>query len=109
MGVDICRVQHFPQSDDLRATLWKHLPIMAISLGKQRFKRLYLDLFLDLLMSNLQRSTSSALSKHAAGQCLEQIAKLVGPNILRGRLMYDDQQRTYDQIMMERKQSMSAG
>ena len=106
--VDVCRVQHFPQGDDLRATLWRQLPSMAKALGKQRFKHLYLDIFLDLLMSNMERTTASALSKHAAGQCAEELAQLVGLPIFRGRL--DDYQKsTFDKAMRERQQQMPKG
>lgn len=105
---DVCRVQHFPQGDDLRATLWRQLPSMARALGKQRFKRLYLEVFMDLLLSNMERSTASALSKHAAGQCAEELSQLVGPSIFRGRLD-DYQQRTFDKAMQERQQQMPKG
>jgi hypothetical protein len=105
---DVCRVQHFPQSDDLRATLWRQLPSMARALGKQRFKRLYLDVFMDLLLSNMERSTASALSKHAAGQCAEELSQFIGPSIFRGRLD-DYQQRTFDRAMQERQQQMPKG
>lgn len=99
---DVCRVQHFPQSNDLRATLWRTLPIIAQALGKQRFKRLYLDVFMDLLFSNLESRTASELSIHAAGQCAEELANLVGMPIFRGRL--DDYQRdTFDRTMRERE------
>lgn len=105
---DVCRVQHFPQGDDLRATLWRQLPSMARALGKQRFKRLYCDVFMDLLLSNLERTTASALSKHAAGQCADELSQLVGPAIFRGR-MDDYQQRTFDRAMRERQQQMPKG
>lgn len=101
---DVCRVKHFPQGDDLRTTLWRQLPYIATTLGKQRFKRLYLGLFLDLLMQNLEESTASALSKHAAGQCAEELAQLVGPRIFRGRLD-DFQQAAFDQAMLERERA----
>jgi hypothetical protein len=101
---DVCRVKHFPQGDDLRTTLWRQLPSIATTLGKQRFKRLYLELFLDLMMQNLEESTASALSKHAAGQCAEELAQLVGPRIFRGRLD-DFQQAAFDQAMMERERA----
>lgn len=105
---DVCRVQHFPQSDDLRATLWRQLPSMARAMGKQRFKRLYLEVFMDLLLSNMERSTASALSKHAAGQCAEELSQFIGPSIFRGRLD-DYQQRTFDRAMQERQQQMPKG
>jgi len=99
---DVCRVQHFPQSDDLRTTLWRNLPGMAMALGKQRFKSKYLEIFMELLFTNLESRTASALSKHAAGQCAEELANLVGVAIFRARL--DDYQReTYDQTMRERQ------
>jgi len=105
---DVCRVQHFPQADDMRATLWRQLPSMARAIGKQRFKRLYLETFMDLLLSNMERSTASALSKHAAGQCAEELAQLVGLPIFRGRLD-DYQQATFDRAMRERQQQMPKG
>lgn len=101
---DVCRVKHFPQIDDLRTTLWRQLPAIAASLGKQRFKRIYLELFLDLLMQNLEEQTASALSKHAAGQCAEELAALVGMSIFRGRLD-DFQQEVFDRAMRERREA----
>jgi len=99
---DVCRVQHFPQSSDLRATLWRQLPTMASALGKQRFKRLYFEVFLDLMFSNMESRSASQLSIHAAGQCAEELAELVGLAIFRGRL--DDYQReTFDRVMRERR------
>lgn len=101
--VDVCRVQHFPQADDLRATLWRQVPEMAQALGKDRFKRHYLEIFVDLLFRTLDQRTASQLSKHAAGQCADELAKLVGPTIFRGRL--DDYQRQLlDQVLQERRQ-----
>ena len=105
---DVCRVQHFPQGDDLRATLWRQLPGMAHALGKQRFKRTYLTIFTDLLISNMERSTASALSKHAAGQCAEELAQLVGYSIFRGRLD-DYQQETFDKAMRDRQHNAPKG
>jgi hypothetical protein len=100
---DVCRVQHFPQSHDLRATLWHQLTPMAYALGKDRFKRLYLDIFIELLMSNLESRTATALSKHAAGQCAEELANLVGVGIFRGRIQDDFQRDIFDNTMEERK------
>ena len=105
---DVCRVQHFPQGDDLRATLWRQLPGMAHALGKQRFKRMYLTIFTDLLISNMERSTASALSKHAAGQCAEELAQLVGYSIFRGRLD-DYQQEIFDNAMRDRQHNAPKG
>ena len=99
---DVCRVRHFPQSDDLRATLWRNVPIMARALGKARFKSKYLEIFTELLFSSLESRTASALSQHAAGQCAEELSQLVGVAIFRARL--DDYQReTFDRVLRERQ------
>jgi hypothetical protein len=99
--IDVCRVKHFPQADDLRATLWNQLPTMAESWGKETFKRKYLHLVTDLLMDHLDMRTATPLSKHAAAQCADFLANLVGRGIFRGRL--DDwQQSVFDQAMRER-------
>ena len=99
---DVCRVRHFPQSDELRSTLWKCLPVMAVALGQQRFKNRYLDIFMDLLFSNLESSSASQLSHHAAGQCAEELASLIGVNMFRARLE-DHQRRIFDQVVQERQ------
>ena len=103
--LDVCRVKHFPQSDDLRATLWKQLPIIAQAMGKQRFKRIYLQLVLELLVENMEnRSTcASQLSVHAAGQCAEELAALVGVGIFRGRMEENWQRELFDRVMEERR------
>jgi len=105
--VDVCRVKHFPQADELRATLWRQLPVMADAWGKDKFKKLYLHIFTELLMDHLDMRTASALSKHAAGQCADALANLVGRGIFRGRLE-DFQQDIFDQAMRERA-SLPAG
>lgn len=110
---DVCRVKHFPQSDDMRATLWRQLPVMANALGKNRFKRQYLHIFMDLLIANLDADRSgsgaSQLSVHAAGQCAEELARLVGVGIFRGRLEEAWQQDAFDKAMAERKRSAGMG
>lgn len=112
---DVCRCKHFPQSDDMRATLWRQLPIMANALGKNRFKRQYLHIFLDLLAANLDADRSgsgaSQLSIHAAGQCAEELARLVGPGIFRGRLEAEGewQVEAFDRAMEERKKTAHMG
>jgi len=110
--VDACRLKHYPQSDDLRATLWRQLPPIASSLGKTRFKRKYLQMFLDPLMSNLDDrygGSASALSVHAAGQCAEELAGIVGRGIFRGRLEEDWQQTAFDRVMAERARTAGMG
>jgi hypothetical protein len=103
---DVCRLSHYPQSDDLRTTLWKQLPPIAEALGKRRFKGLYLDLFVDLLAKNLDGSSGSGasqLSIHAAGQCAEELATLIGIGVFRGRLVETGGQGVFDRVMEERK------
>mmetsp|Transcript_8170 Transcript_8170/g.9501 ORF Transcript_8170/g.9501 Transcript_8170/m.9501 type:complete len:796 (-) Transcript_8170:91-2478(-) len=100
---DICRVSHFPQSDELRATLWRQLPGMMMAIGKVRCKRLYLEVFLDLLMRNLESRTASTISKHAAGSCAYELGVLVGPNIFRGRLSDNHQKEALDRVLRERE------
>jgi len=102
--VDSCRVKHFAKSDDLRTTLWKQLPIIANALGKQRFKRNYLQMFLEMLIDNLDaKSNATQLSVHAAGQCAEELSNLVGSGIFRGRLEEDWQRDILDRAMEERR------
>jgi hypothetical protein len=98
---DVCRVQHFPQSDEMRTTLWRQLPTIAHALGRNRFKRQYLSTFTDLMFQNLESRSASQLSVHAAGQCAEELAELVGRGIFRGRLE-DNQRDVFDQVMRER-------
>lgn len=106
--VDVCRVQHFPQADDMRATLWRQVPLMAQALGKERFKRNgYLEIFCDLLFDVLDSRSASQLCQHAAGQCAEELANFIGVPIFRGRLE-DHQRQTLDRVMRER-QAMPKG
>jgi hypothetical protein len=100
---DVCRVSHFPQSDDLRATLWRQLLPMMEAVGKQRCKRLYLEVFMDLLMRNIESRSVSALSKHAAATCAYELSVLVGPNIFRGRVYDDYQKEALDRALRERQ------
>ena len=129
---DVCRVRHFVKADDLRTTLWKNLPSMARSLGKKRFKSLYLDLFLDLLVDCLGNGNdggggigggggggiggggTSQLCSHAATQCAEELGRLVGPGILRGRIGEGWKVQVLDRALeerkrMERQPSLSGG
>ena len=103
---DVCRLSHYPQSDDLRTTLWRQMPPIAEALGKRRFKGLYLDLFVDLLARNLDDRSgagASQLSIHAAGQCAEEIANLIGVGIFRGRLEATGGEEAFDRVMEERR------
>ena len=97
------RVKHFPQSDDLRATLWKQLPIMAKNIGKTPFKRRYLHLFIQPLMENVASSSASKLSKFAATTCCCELAKIVGEGIFRGRCEEFDAGRVFDFCVQDMK------
>ena len=57
---------------------------------------------MDLLFSNLESSSASQLSHHAAGQCAEELASLIGVNMFRARLE-DHQRRIFDQVVQERQ------
>ncbi|KAL7486063.1 hypothetical protein ACHAW6_011669 [Cyclotella cf. meneghiniana] len=102
---DVCRLSHYPQSDDLRTTLWRQLPPIARALGKRRFKGMYLDLFIELLCKNIDDrfNCASQLSVHAAGQCTEELANLIGHGIFRGRLAEVGGAEAFDRVMEERK------
>lgn len=100
---DVCRASHFPQSDEMRATLWRQLPGMMEAVGKMRCKKLYLEVFMDLLIRNLESSTASAISKHAAASCAYELGQLVGPNIFRGRIYDDYQREALDRALQERE------
>ena len=107
---DVARLSHYPQSDDLRTTLFKQLPQIAESMGKRRFKGLYLDLFIELISKNLDDrhgTGASQLSIHAAGQCCEEIAKLIGFGIMRGRLEAIGCDDAFDSVMEERKREQA--
>eukprot|EP00571_Detonula_confervacea_P013737 CAMPEP_0172298416 /NCGR_PEP_ID=MMETSP1058-20130122/1086_1 /TAXON_ID=83371 /ORGANISM="Detonula confervacea, Strain CCMP 353" /LENGTH=881 /DNA_ID=CAMNT_0013007691 /DNA_START=25 /DNA_END=2670 /DNA_ORIENTATION=- len=103
---DVCRLSHYPQSDDLRTTLWRQMPPIAEALGKRRFKGLYLDLFIELLAKNLDDrcgTGASQLSIHAAGQCAEEIANLIGVGIFRGRVEATGREEAFDRVMEDRR------
>ena len=87
---DVIRVNHFPQADELRATVWKQLPEMCTKLGKQRFKSLYLDLFLEELVKNLEKEESNSatpLSIAGAAHCCDALSAAIGKGIFRGRIV----------------------
>ena len=61
-------------------------------------------MFIDILVDNLdEKSHASQLSVHAAGQCAEELANLVGHGIFRGRLEEDWQRENFDKVMEERR------
>ncbi|RQM20684.1 hypothetical protein B5M09_004947 [Aphanomyces astaci] len=81
--VDASILRHFPQTSILQETLWKQLPVIGASLGKQVFKR-HIELFFDPLALTLQGT--HRLAKFAAVECTKQLSQLIGPSIFRGRL-----------------------
>jgi hypothetical protein len=104
--VDVCRVRHFPQADDMRATLFRQVPEMARAVGKLGWKRKYLDApgFLELMIETMQDRTgdTSQLAVHAAGSCASELAALVGKGILVGRVEDDRLQSFLEQYLASR-------
>ncbi|OQS01369.1 hypothetical protein ACHHYP_01181 [Achlya hypogyna] len=84
---DAAILRHFPQTAVLQETLWKQLPAMGQSLGKQVFKR-HIELFFDPLAMTLQGT--HRLARFAAVDCVKQLSTLIGPSIFRGRLEAND-------------------
>jgi len=88
-------------------------------LGKQRFKRRYLEVITELLFATLKvehgRHSSgfrnddvrdgNQLAIHAAEQCCEELSELVGGMIFRGRLD-DGQQEVYDSVLQKRTRDL---
>lgn len=90
LAFKVCdEARHFPQSDDLRQTLWRVLSPICNALGKKFVKQKLLHLFLPMLVQNVTSKSSSSLSKHAANHCIVDMASLVGKGILLGRIEYD--------------------
>ncbi|KAG0725181.1 hypothetical protein GWK47_039084 [Chionoecetes opilio] len=97
MVAEAVRHKHYTSHVTLLETLCKILPHLARGLSKRVFKS-HLHLFLDtifyalvtLVISFLFVPTlgecENALTSSAASQCLSQLAQLLGPNILRGRV-----------------------
>jgi hypothetical protein len=68
---------------------------------------LYLDIILDLLFNTIDDKTASALSRHAAGQCAEDLSRIVGEGVFVGRL--DDYQRDSFTKAIQERQAMPKG
>jgi len=112
LAFKVCdEVRHFPQSDDLRQTLWRVLPPICNALGKKYVKQKLLHMFLPMLVQNVTSKSSSSLSIHAANQCIVDISTLVGRGILLGRIEYDDDRDFISKVLDEAKydQRVSAG
>lgn len=83
MMAEAVRHKHYTSHVTLLETLCKTLPHLARGLSKRVFKT-HLHLFLDSIFYALE--CENALTSSAASQCLSQLAQLLGPNILRGRV-----------------------
>jgi hypothetical protein len=59
------------------------LPVVAKGLGKRNFKT-YLEAFMDPIFHSL--TSENALTSTAAVECVQELAKFLGPSILRGRV-----------------------
>jgi hypothetical protein len=71
---------------------------------------MYLELFIELLSKNMDDrfNCASQLSIHAAGQCAEELANLIGSGIFRGRLVEVGGAEAFDRIMEDRKREHMA-
>ena len=54
---DVARLTHFPQTDSLRETLWKSVPVMANGMGNKAFNA-RLDAVLEPLYATLTRAST---------------------------------------------------
>jgi hypothetical protein len=86
---ELASLDHFPEADRLRQTIFDCLPDVGRSLGKRVFKR-HLDLFLAPLITTLTGRCASLLAQHSAKACLDSLSELVGPSIFLGRLSEHD-------------------
>lgn len=79
----VARLTHFAHCFVLKETLWKVLPSVARSIGKQRFKA-ELPEFVDPMFRCL--NSEHRLCQVAAGSCIAQIRDFLGPRIFESRL-----------------------
>ena len=84
----IARLEHFPQADTLRETLWKSVPIMAKSMGKRAFQA-QLDALLEPLFATVTRTHAHQLAGYAAIDCMQQLSTFLGHSVFIGRLSTD--------------------
>lgn len=104
-AVEVCRVRHFPQSDDLRTTLWRVLPDICNSVGKTFVKRQLLHLFLDMLVENALSQYASKLSVHEAKNCMTKLITLIGKAIFLGRIEDEFDRRKVEKTLLEYEMS----
>ena len=84
----MARLEHFPQADTLRETLWKSVPIMAKSMGKRAFQA-QLDALLEPLFATVTRTSTHQLAGYAAMDCMQQLSTFLGHSVFIGRLSTD--------------------
>ena len=75
--------RHYSQYLQLYESICKQLPVVAKGVGKKNFKT-YIEAFLDPVFHSL--TSENALTSTAAGECIQELAKFLGPSILRGRV-----------------------
>ncbi|CAB3990045.1 Leishmanolysin-like peptidase, partial [Paramuricea clavata] len=75
--------RHYSQYLQLYESLCKQLPVVAKGLGKRNFKT-YIEAFMDPIFHSL--TSENALTSTAAVECVQELAKFIGPSILRGRV-----------------------
>ncbi|WAR18431.1 hypothetical protein MAR_000269 [Mya arenaria] len=75
--------EHYTHHLHMKETLCQRLPHIATGLGKRYFK-MYLEIFFDAIFTSL--GCDNALTSTAAHNCLSELAKFLGPSILKGRI-----------------------
>ncbi len=76
-------MRHYTQHFSFLESLWRTLPVIAKSIGKNPFKR-SLEGFIEPLHYSL-RCENVACSA-AAAECVQELSRLIGPNIFNGRV-----------------------
>lgn len=81
--VEISQLHHYTHHHQLLENIWKQLPTIAKGVGKKEFKR-HLESFVPALHYSLRANNN--LAKAAAQGCCQQLSKLLGASIFRGRI-----------------------
>ena len=85
---ELARLHHFPQTDSLKESIWRQLPVVAKRLGKKAFKQ-HLELFLPALFDSALTEAQSHPCRQSAASCIRQLADFIGRGIFEGRLPPD--------------------
>lgn len=80
---ELVAISGFTHAHNLRESVWKCLPDIAISLGKRAFKP-HLEMFIGPLFKSVR--CGQQLEEVAAGRAIGKLMDLIGPSIFRGRL-----------------------